>query len=506
MALQGPVSRRLGGAYNRNMRRSLFQRGLHVRILVLALFAVTAFAVRAKADTIVLKNGRRITGYHVVEEGDKVTYQTSAGELTLPKSIVDHVERDDAAMPEARAAAAASLEIAAPLVDAPRGGDSSVNAQAVHGGSVDREYIAKLENAARSGAPQANANAALAHHAAAQFELTQGDLEHALSDERTALNFEPDEPALLANVAYMYLRRSEYKQSLEYIDRAKRKAPHDPEICKLAGWAYYGLSKLDQAVEEWQRSYALRPDPETKAALDKALRDKKQEESYKENESIHFRLKYDGSEEPELAKDVLRTLESHFSAIESELGYTPPDSIGVILYTRQAFIDVTQAPGWSGALNDGRIRVPVQGLSGMSPELSRVLKHELTHSFVDQKTHQRAPAWIQEGLAQWMEGKRSAENAPTLSRLFGQGQVVPLGSLEGSWMSFDRNQAAYAYAWALANVEYIVATGGMSDVDRILDRIGRGESAESAVRAVLHSDYGDLMQSTAAYLQKTYGN
>src|SRR5262249_54573465 len=156
--------------------------------------------------------------------------------------------------------------------------------------------------------------------------------------------------------------------------------------------------------------------------------------------------------------------------------------------------DVTQAPGWSGALNDGRIRVPVQGLSGMSADLSRVLKHELTHSFVDQKTHQRTPTWIQEGLAQWMEGKRSSENAAALTQLFGQGRVVPLGNLEGSWMNFDSNQAAYAYAWALANMEYIITTDGMGDVQRILDRIGTGESTESALRAVLHSDYGDLMQ------------
>jgi len=38
-----------------------------------------------------------------------------------------------------------------------------------------------------------------------------------------------------------------------------------------------------------------------------------------------------------------------------------------------------------GALNDGRIRVPVEGLTSMTEELARVLKHELTHSFVGQK-------------------------------------------------------------------------------------------------------------------------
>src|SRR5271168_1707378 len=58
------------------------------------LCAVVFFAaVAARADTIVLKNGRRIVANNVREEGDKVKYETSAGELSLPKSIVDHIEK-----------------------------------------------------------------------------------------------------------------------------------------------------------------------------------------------------------------------------------------------------------------------------------------------------------------------------------------------------------------------------------------------------------------------------
>jgi tetratricopeptide (TPR) repeat protein len=307
------------------------------------------------------------------------------------------------------------------------------------------------------------------------------------------------------NVAYLHLRRSEYKQSLEYLERARRVAPENADVAKLAGWAYYGLNKIDQAVAEWKRALALRPDPEVQAALDKAQRDKQEEESYRENESSHFTLRYSGAAEPALARDVLRALEAHFSAIESELNFTPPDSIGVVLYTQQAFADMTRAPGWVGALNDGRIRVPVQGLSGVTPELSRVLKHELTHSFVGQKTRGHAPTWIQEGLAQWMEGKRSGDNAAVLAQVFHDGRAPALSSLEGSWMGLPSDEAGYAYMWALANIEYIVQTGGMGDMERILDRIGGGSSTEAALREVLHSDYNDLMQSTAEYLRKTYG-
>jgi tetratricopeptide (TPR) repeat protein len=473
------------------------------------LFAVALFffaVAAARADTIVLKNGRRIVAFNVREEGDKVKYETSAGELSLPKSIVDHIEKNGAVpMGDSPAAAAASLAITPPAMLSTSGG-SEIESSAVHDGSIDREYIAKLESAARGGDKRANASAALAHHAAEQFELSRGDMEHALADERTALTYAPEEPALLMNVAYLHLRRSEYKQSLEYLERARRVAPDNPDVAKLAGWAYYGMNKMDQAVAEWKRALALRPDPEVQAALDKAQRDKQEEESYKENESTHFTLRYSGAAEPALARDVLRTLEGHFSAIESELNFTPPDSIGVVLYTQQAFADITRAPGWVGAQNDGRIRVPVQGLGGMTPELSRVLKHELTHSFVGQKTGGHAPIWIQEGLAQWMEGKRSGGNTAVLAQVLQGGPAPSLSDLEGSWMSLSSDEAGRAYAWALANIEYIVETNGMSDIERILDRIASGASTEAALREVLHSDYNDLTQATAEYLRKTYGH
>ncbi|MGB9447264.1 MAG: hypothetical protein WBR26_19860, partial [Candidatus Acidiferrum sp.] len=62
----------------------------------------------------------------------------------------------------------------------------------------------------------------------------------------------------------------------------------------------------------------------------------------------------------------------------------------------------------------------------------------------------------------------------------------------------------YAYAWALANIEYIVDSDGMGDVERILDHIAVGGSTEDALKEVLHDDYGELMRSTAEYLKKNY--
>ncbi|HEX8882833.1 MAG TPA: hypothetical protein VF749_22480, partial [Candidatus Acidoferrum sp.] len=105
---------------------------------------------------------------------------------------------------------------------------------------------------------------------------------------------------------------------------------------------------------------------------------------------------------------------------------------------------------------------------------------------------------------QWMEGSRSGDNAAALVEVFDDKHAIPLAQLEGSWTRLDRDTAHYAYAWALANIEYIIHTDGMDDIDRILDRIGSGMATEQALREVLHSDYTDLMESTVEFLKKNY--
>jgi hypothetical protein len=460
-------------------------------------------APEAAGDTIVLKNGRRIVALAVVEEGEKVRYQTAAGELTLPKSIVDHVERSGPPMQEKPDGMGGRLPLAPPSMDL-GASDSNVEQRTVHDGFIDRNFLADVANEARSGTAAASERAARAYHAAARFELAQGDVQHGLADERSALSYTPENLILLLSLAYIHLRQSEYKSALDYLERARRVAPDNADEAKLEGWAYYGMNKLERAVAEWTRAFALRADPDVKAALDKAKRDKQEEENYKENESSHFVLRYSGGAQPELSREILRALEVHFSSIAAELNYEPPEPIGVILYTGQTFADITRAPNWAGALNDGRIRVPVQGLTTLTPELSRVLKHELTHSFIRQKTRGYAPTWIQEGLAQWMEGARSNATASLLVEVYDAKKAISLGELEGPWLRLPKEIADYAYAWALANVQYIIQADGMGDVERILDRIGGGMSTGTALREVLHSDYNDLMKDTAGYLRKQY--
>jgi hypothetical protein len=128
----------------------------------------------------------------------------------------------------------------------------------------------------------------------------------------------------------------------------------------------------------------------------------------------------------------------------------------------------------------------------------------LTHSFVGQKTGERCPVWLQEGIAQYMEGKRSRSMAGALNSAYEKHLEFSLASYESSWMNLPKETASNAYAWSLATVEAIITEEGMVSIERILDRIATQSATEDALHAVLHDSYDDLMQSTVQYLRKAY--
>lgn len=387
-------------------------------------------------------------------------------------------------------------------------GYAAIKAEVVKEGIIDSGYIATAEAQARHGGGTTVTQAALAHYAAAEFELSQHDPDGAIE------HFEAMEPfagqqrqllyACLIGRGYALLLKSEYSAALDPISRARKLLPNAATAATLAGWAHYRLNQPDDAIRDLQAAQRLAPSASVASMLEKVKRDKEAEGDFREGDSSHFVIRYHGGATRSLASDVTRVLENQFQSLRNELRFTPPEPIAVILYTQETFRDLTRSPGWAGALNDGKIRVPVQGIDAVSDELTRILRHELTHSFVFQKTSGRAPTWLQEGLAQWMEGRRSNGDAVQLVAFYEQGQGQQLRYFDDSWMRFSPVQARYAYAWSLAVIEMIEAEQGSDGINRLLEAERVESSREAALREGLRMNFSSLDEATIEYLKQTY--
>jgi hypothetical protein len=142
----------------------------------------------------------------------------------------------------------------------------------------------------------------------------------------------------------------------------------------------------------------------------------------------------------------------------------------------------------------------------VSSELARILKHELTHSFIYQITGGSCPTWLNEGMAQMEtdESYRLDENGGALAQAYRNSQQIPLALLEGSFVKFNRSEALVAYTESLAAVDMIRDQYGGYYLPDVLKALGKGQPMSAVLKSLLRIDYAEFETEVGAYLTRRY--
>jgi tetratricopeptide (TPR) repeat protein len=464
---------------------------------IITFCAFAMLCVAARADTIVLKNGDRIQADSAQERNGRVEYTLGDNTMTIPKSIVVRIEKGPVSGPMPSLAAATPE---APPAHEEMASSGDLVSRVLRNGAIDAAAIKAIEEEGDS------LRAAAANSIAANFEEKRLNYSAAARYLQAAIAFLPNHGVLLENYASVLLKLGQPAEALLRAQQAARVSPQSADAFLLLGYAYYKNDHDREAIAALKKSLELRPDDKTRDLLERVERESRTEADFRQQESSHFTLRYEGSQAPDaLRTQILDALEADYRDLSNDLG-SSPKNIYVSLYTDQAFFDVTHAAAWTSALNDGKIRIPISGIKAVTPEMASVLRHELTHSFVAQITHNRAPVWLNEGVAQLEQGSSTGAIGPRLAALYGSGRQIPLNQLEGGFNDYSSAEASVAYAESLAAAEYIRATYGLGDLARLLQRLGEGQSVESALRGTVHGGYAELETEIANYLRKTYGS
>jgi tetratricopeptide (TPR) repeat protein len=459
------------------------------------------------AEIIHLKNGRKIVADIIREDARQIYVSRAGGEYAIPRTMVDRVEKG--ASPDAAADEpggdtsdrARNLPLPPPPAE-----EATADTDAVKGDTIDRAYLAQLDDeASRNPSAQNLHRMAQGYQQAAIFLTRQGNPEGALDLYRHALKIAPNDLALTLAMAYLLVKQTYYNEAISLLLPVEDRHSKVAAIPMLLGSAYYAQDDLNRAIAEWKKSLELQDDPRLREALEKAEKEQSVAGAYLEFRSDHFLVRYEGRDTEGLVRDLVNTLEVAFRDLSIELDYNPHETIIVLLYPNEAFRDITRSASWVGALNDGKIRVPVSGLSTMTPELARMLRHELTHSFVRQITVGRCPTWFNEGLAQLMEGATTTSLGSQLARAFAANKIPTFASLEGSFMGMPPDQVALAYAKSLAALEYLKETRGMTGIRRLLQLIASNPDMDSLFQNEIHLNYEAFEHEVANYIVSRYG-
>jgi tetratricopeptide (TPR) repeat protein len=481
----------------------------------------------AFADTIYLKNGMYVIVAKATDKGGEVEYWVGSTKYTISKDLIAKIEPGNG--PTSSIHSAAPMNRTAPAIQDLSHRESDGNASSprhaklempVPGGPKQTEpYWSALRGRILQGdriSEMKLAEIELDHDArttsdayflAGISEMQAGASATASAYFERGLQATPNQVHLLEWHAIALSAQGRYDEAVRELEHAILLTPDSAHLQQLLGLAQYNAEHTGEAIIAWRRAQELAPDPSTGSLLRKAERELDVEERSRRKQSAHFIVHYQGeATSAELQQQLLATLEEEFRDLSSQLGYEPTENIIVILYTQKEFADITQAPSWAGAMNDGKLRIPVRGVTAMIPELARVLKHELTHSFVRSLAGGRCPAWLNEGLAQLMEPRSSSAFAPQLALLFQEQKAAPFSALEGPFIRFSNMQAQVAYAESLSGVEYLRERYGTSEVVRMLRNIGSGTEPEMALRQSTGMDYSGFQRRIGEYLAKAGGD
>ena len=227
----------------------------------------TAFAaIGAEADTIHLKNGRKILADQVRENGNHYQYEIGDDSYAIPKSLVDHV---DAGGPPASVATAGIPKVADLPTFAPA--DSLANegdlvGKIIKEGKVDPNALSTLDG-------KGNAElSATASFIAGKFEFEHGNINEARRYFEGALRFQPENSTILIYYAALLVRTGNAAQALPYTQRAVRAAPNSPDAYTMLGYAQFASDRTKDAIASWKHSLSLRPDATVQQFLAKAQR------------------------------------------------------------------------------------------------------------------------------------------------------------------------------------------------------------------------------------------
>jgi len=478
--------------------------------LSLFLFLAALVPFISFADIIYLKNGRKIVAQVTQEDSKQVVYSVQGGELSIPRSMVDHIERSTNAVdtppsPPSENTQEKAREVPLPVL--PSGETSSLtDSPVIKDGAVDEAYLLQLGDELAHHPTAENARLLKqGYQQAALFQAHNGDPEGAIQKYQQALKLLPNDLSLTLALGYLLATQSHYLEAVDLLLPASDRYPKSADVVMLLGSAFYGMENLDEAVAQWNKALALEDNSRLRDAIAKAEREREIAGYYRELRSEHFLLRYGGEQVEELSGQVLSSLEASFQNLVLDLDYSPREVIIVILYPNQAFQDITRSPNWVGALNDGKVRVPVSGLTQMNTDLARVLKHELTHSFVRQITMGHCPTWFNEGLAQLEEGDTTARLGAQLARAAAGGHLPSFQALEGPFLNMPQDQVALSYAKSLAALEYLRANFDMGEICTLLKAMPSQPDFSLLLQKELHLSYPAFEQEVANYLVKKYG-
>ena len=220
-------------------------------------------------------------------------------------------------------------------------------------------------------------------------------------------------------------------------------------------------------------------------------------DGYLEQRSAHFVFRFP-AEDKVLADYGLETLEAATVALGGDLGFAPsrPIAVDILRGSRDLAAmttlteDEIERTGTVAVSKWSRIMLTSPRAMRLGYEWQDSLSHELVHYAVAALTHDRAPVWLQEGLAKFLEHRWRAPAGLALNpsmqhflaKALAGGKLIGFDAMHPSMAKLPRAEdAALAFAEVTTAIACLFARGDTTALREVLTSVRDGGDARAAV-------------------------
>ncbi len=208
----------------------------------------------------------------------------------------------------------------------------------------------------------------------------------------------------------------------------------------------------------------------------------------------------------DLAVSALSMLDSIDKELTRILDYQPEEKVILRFLTREEFTRQTSAPSWTNAMYfRGEITIPLEEDEDQQmdlDELRRALRHEYVHALVAEISSFRCPAWLDEGLAQIIEGEPNSLLGPALREWISSNEAMPLRWLRNGFTTLSNKLVPAAYAQSLFATRTLLNSLGFNSIKKYLSYLGEGKSDNAAFRLAFNRDQEQFEQQLTSQIER----
>ena len=296
-----------------------------------------------------------------------------------------------------------------------------------------------------------------------------------------------------------------------------KSTPGSVEVSYLEGYArflegdYVGATSALGAA-----SRAAPEDPSVKELSVLAKAAGNAVKDHQEARSTHFLVRYP-VEDAVLVPYALEALESAYDALSADLGFAADMPVRIEFYRSPSDLAVVSSLSVAEVARTGTIalckwaRLMVttpRALSYGYPWLDSI-NHELVHYAVSTLTRDRAPVWLQEGLAKFLETRwrepAGAHLAPSMEHLLAKalrgGKLISFDAMHPSMAKLpSAEDASLAFAEVATAIGYLHAHGGMAALRSAIAAVRDGMDARKAVATAAQGNWTDFERGWKGYM------